>query len=247
MMRMRLRHFLGILALAVHGCAADQMRVTAIRVAARVPEVYQTQIMDNLARTAANPGSMPYLSRLFNGTASSTDTASLVSSLTGQAHAFTSVNYGLSSLSRGVQANIGIDPIDNPDKLAAMQVAYRKVVAPRFRDSRNVRHLPRLPVKGYESLRRFPPAAGMAPDRMQADVPRGAATVAHCGATYVWVMPQDLDALTRFTYFILNVATVASQRQLATANVAPPAGTPTLTPREPTPGINFNLLLTPRP
>ena len=125
-----LRHRLAILALIVPGCVADQMRFTAIRVAAQVPDVYQAQIMENLARTAANPGSMPYLSRLFNGTASTTDTTSLVASLTGQPHAFTSVNYGLSSFARGIQANIGIDPIDNPDKLAAMQIAYRKVVAP---------------------------------------------------------------------------------------------------------------------
>ena len=232
-MRMRLRHMVAIMALVAPGCAADQMRFTAIRVAARVPEVYQAQIMDNLARTAANPGSMPYLSRLFNGTASSTDTATLVSSLTGQPHAFTSVNYGLSSLSHGVQANIGIDPIDNPDKLAAMQVAYRKVVAPQT-----------VTAEIYDSclgylLTDMNPCVGSLPPPgwlrigRKHDVPRGAAAVAHCGVTYVWVMPQDLDALTHFTYFILNVATVASQRQVATANSARPFGAPLLTPAIP--------------
>ncbi len=133
-MSIRLRRLVAILALVGHGCASDQMRYTANRVAARVPDVYQTQIMENLARTAANPGSMPYLSRLFNGTASATDTATGVVSLTGKSHSFTSVNYGLSSISRGVQANIGLDPIDNPDKLAAMHVAYRMIVAPQTVD-----------------------------------------------------------------------------------------------------------------
>ncbi len=207
----QLRQLVASLALVAPGCAADQMRFTATRIAARVPEVYQTQVMENLARTAANPGSMPYLSRVFNGTASATYNASLVASLTGQPHAFTIVNSGLSSFSRGVQANIGIDPIDNPDKLAAMQIAYREVVAPltvtpEIHDS----CLGYLLTDMNPCVGSMPPPGWLQIGR-KLDVPRGAAAVAHCGATYVWVMPQDLDALTRFTYFILNVATVSSR------------------------------------
>ncbi|MGP0064629.1 MAG: hypothetical protein ACLQGP_13655 [Isosphaeraceae bacterium] len=246
-MRMRLRQLVAVLALIAPGCAADQMRFTALRVAARVPDVYQAQIMENLARTAANPGSMPYLSRLFNGTASTTDTATLIASLTGQAHAFTSVNYGLSSVARGVQANIGIDPIDNPDKLAAMQIAYRKVVAPQTVTPETYENcLGYLLTDMNPCVGTLPPPGWLLIGRKH-DVPRDAAAVAHCGATYVWVMPQDLDSLTRFTYFILNIATVSSQRPLATVNSPRALGAPLLTPRDPTPGVNFNLMLTPRP
>src|SRR5438132_1518816 len=40
------------------------------------------------------------------------------------------------------------------------------------------------------------------------DVPEGACYVAHCGHTYVWVMPDGLEALSRLTIVVLNVATL---------------------------------------
>lgn len=186
-------------ALAGSGCASDQMRFTAVRVAARVPDVYQAQVMENLARTAANPGTMPYLSRLFNGTASATDTASGVGSLTGHAHAYTSVNYGLSALTRAVQANIGLDPVDNPDKLAAMHLSYRSVVAPETVDPAIFKSCvdPFLTNK-FDCVNSLPPPGWLHSGGRQ-DVPHGAAFVARCGATHVWVMPEDVGSLTQFT------------------------------------------------
>ena len=247
-MHVRLRQLIVVLAVFGNGCVADQMRTTAIQVAARVPDIYQSQVMDNLARTAANPGSMPYLSRVFNGTASTTDTASLLATLSGQTSKSFNFNYGISSLSRGIQANIGIEPIDNPDRLAAMQIAFRKVVAPQtvtpdMYDS----CLGYLLQDKNPCVNSIPPQGWLHIGRKH-DVPQGAAAASHCGATYVWVMPEDLDDLTRFTFFILNLASVTGQRP--SPNAAPmtsPFESPLLTPREPTPGVNFNLMLTPRP
>lgn len=248
-MSIRRRRLVPILALVGHGSASDQMRYTANRVAARVPDVYQKQVMENLARTAANPGSMPYLSRLFNGTASATDTATGVVSLTGEPHWFTSVDYGLSSISRDVQSNIGLDPIDNPDKLAAMHVAYQLIVAPQTVDP--VTHTTCLGpflVNTNHCVASLPPP-GWLRRGDKPDLPRTASAIAHCGPTYVWVMPQDLASLTQFTYFILYIATASPGGRSAATGESPDHhfGLPAIPEREPTPRLNFDLMLVPRP
>jgi hypothetical protein len=243
----RLRQLVAILALVAPGCAADQMRFTAIRLAARVPESYQAQVMENLARAAANPGSMLYLSRLFNGTASTTDTATGAASLTSKPHSFTGASYGLNSISRNVQANIGLAPIDNPDKLAAMQVAYQLVIAPQTVTQELYTSCLAPFLKGKSLCVASIPPPGWLHIGGKHDVPRGAADAAHCGKTSVWVMPEDVDALTQFIYFILNIASEPSTRPAATGAPPPGYGAPTIPERESPPDVNFNLLLVPRP
>jgi len=65
------------------------------------------------------------------------------------------------------------------------------------------------------------------------DVPVHTCHVAHCGCTYVWVMPEDLECLTNLTLAILDVATTDTAAQNGqTAKppslklIAPPAGIP---------------------
>jgi hypothetical protein len=58
----------------------------------------------------------------------------------------------------------------------------------------------------------------------RACVPRGACYTAHCGDTYVWVMPDQLYHLSEFTLVLLDIATIApawyqQQKQQATASV----------------------------
>ena len=67
---------------------------------------------------------------LIQSAGSHTDTALGVASLTGHPHQYTAGNFGLSSLMWAVQSNIGLNLVDDPDKLAAMHVAYRLITAP---------------------------------------------------------------------------------------------------------------------
>jgi hypothetical protein len=55
-------------------------------------------------------------------------------------------------------------------------------------------------------------------------VPRGACYAAHCGDTYVWVMPEQMFHLSEFTLVLLDIATIVpswyqQQKQQATASV----------------------------
>jgi hypothetical protein len=236
-------------ALVAPGCAADQMKFTALRTAARVPEIQQAEVMHNLARVAENPGAMPYLSRPFNGTASATDTASGVTSLTGQSHQYTLVNYGLSTVMRAVQSNIGLNVVDDPDKLAAMHIAYRLVTAPRTVSQLAIDScLAPYRSGNHPCVEAIPPGCWLRVGGKH-DVPRCAAASAHSGGTYVWVMPEDLESLTRFTYLILNIATLKSDRMAAVPTATGPGtfGAAPAPGREENPVFNPNLLLIPRP
>ncbi len=232
------------------------MQFTSIRLAARVPDIYQAQVMQNLARTADNPGSMPYLSRMFNGTASSTDKASGVANLMATARKYTSVTYGLSSIERDVQANIGLAPIDDPDRLVAMQAAYTLVAAPNAANRFAVENCLKRYLLGKDPCVEVIPR-GWLHIGSKHDVPHCAAAVANYGKAYVWVMPENLASLTQFTYLILNIATLTtSVNRPATSKETPgpkqgfggPPGDSFSTPdREPVPFFNSGLLLVPRP
>jgi hypothetical protein len=55
-------------------------------------------------------------------------------------------------------------------------------------------------------------------------VPHGACYKAHCGDTYVWIMPEGLQQLSEFTLVLLDIATtdptwLAQQKQQATVSV----------------------------
>jgi hypothetical protein len=62
---------------------------------------------------------------------------------------------------------------------------------------------------------------GVGPHRC---VPHGACYTAHCGDTYIWVMPDQMYHLSEFTLVLLDIATTApawyqQQKQQATASV----------------------------
>jgi hypothetical protein len=248
MVQSRLRTVVVLVVSVASGCAADQMKYTALRTAARIPEIHQEEIMQNLARIAANPGAMPYLSRPYNGTASATDTASGATSLVGAPHHFTPFTFGPYGLMRAVQSNIGLNVVDDPDKLAAMHVDYRLVTAPRTVSPDMVHDcLSRYWTGKNPCVERIP--RGWLKVGHKHDVPRNAAASAHCGSTYVWVMPRDTEALTRFTFVILNIATLKSDSRMASVPTAtqPYGAESPLPSREENPVFNPNLLLIPHP
>jgi hypothetical protein len=106
---------------------------------------------------------------------------------------------------RGTHPEVGSDLTN-----WGMQIAYRWVVAPQTvdHDMYTLWLAPFLTGKTH-CVSSLPPP-GWLHSGGKRDVPHGAAAVAHCGSTYVWVMPEDVGALTQFTYFILNIATVAT-------------------------------------
>jgi hypothetical protein len=123
---------------------------------------------------------------------------------------------------RAVQSNIGLNVVDDPDKLAAMHVAYRLITAPETVNPAMVNSRLCDDMYGIHTCAEGIPQ-GWLHIGCKRDVPRCAAASAHCGATYVWVMPADAESLTRFTFFILNIATLKSDRMKSVPTATPNA------------------------
>jgi hypothetical protein len=250
---------LGLVPLGGGGCANEQVRFSAVRLAAKIPEIYQEQVLQNLARTADNPGALPFLALLNGGTTSVTDKGTLAAGFAGGPHRRTIGTYGPFGAERDVQDNVTFDPVRDPDRLRAMRCAYLLSTHPRSTDVSSCIQILQPYLHGQRLEDVVP--QGWLHIGCKKDDKRGALYVARHGDTYIWVMPRDLDALTRLTLFILNIATLDTKAKAAapaaptapgqpgasSAGVAAPALPNAPQPRIEAPTFNPGLLLVPRP
>src|SRR5258707_13193107 len=90
-----------ILALAVvlpcTGCTHVSLRNRCLDQIATVTDIRQQQVLDNLARTAADPGAMAFFAIFEKGTTQVSDTANPTGSLTWDPFGLTSEMLGLSA------------------------------------------------------------------------------------------------------------------------------------------------------
>jgi hypothetical protein len=152
---------------------------------------------------------------LNGGTASVTDKGSVAMQWVAGPHRFVSGTYGPFSAERDVQDNFTFIPIFDPHRLSAMRCAYQLAVAPhaanpvqcRYYLGPYVQHDPGYSASGNDPIALVP--QGWLHVGCKRDVPRhNASVVAHSGHTYVWVTGEGLDALTRFTLLMLDIATL---------------------------------------
>jgi hypothetical protein len=170
---------------ALPGCMHDQMRYTARRTTRNLPELQYQQIVDNLARIAANPGYLPYLAVVGQGAVQVTDSGSGSLELSMAPHLFTSALANL-GLSRNVTGTWSAGTITSPEKIRQMQLAYRQAAQGASQG---------LP--GYEWLHMG----------CRKEVPRNAVYVGRHGRTWVWVTPDGVEGLSELTLEIMDIAT----------------------------------------
>lgn len=244
---------------AASGCANDQLRFSTLRQTSTLADIQETQVIENFARLAANPGALPFLSVANSGSATVSDQGNGSLSFAGAHKIFTSGTYGLGA-SRSVALNWGLAPLNNPDRLKAMKAAYLTVVDPDRVDPNDASKLAQV-------IGRDPSYAitqGWLETGGWWDVPKHAWRVGHCGRTYVWVMPENAEEFTRFVLLTLNLASVQStsstasiaraesgQGSAAGPRVAPaqaPAVTDPFPPRlfDQPPSVNPGLFFVPR-
>ncbi len=241
------------LALAVSsGCASQQLRFTTLRQTSSLADLQESQVLENFARLAANPGSVPFYATANTGAVTVADVGSGSLSFVGGSKLFTSGTYGLGA-NRTVTVNWGLAPLNNPDRLKAMRAAYLLA-------------LRRSPVDPAE-LAKLEAALGQDPSyRIQSgwicvgrrrDVPREALKVARDGPIYVWIMPEQAGEFGRFVLLTLNLASLPSgpptSRSMTSApvtgGIAPVS--PAVSPfpsrlYDQPPGINPGLFFLPR-
>lgn len=248
-----MRHmFLFLLALSgIAGCNSTQLRFTTLRLTSTLPDLQEKQVLDNFARLALNPGSLPFFAVVDAGTANIDDSGNGSLSFGGSPRAFTTGTYGLGA-SRTVTGNWSLKPLNNPDRLAAMRAAYTMVLQPDAVDPRDLAKL--RAALGTDPS--YAISGGWLCVGEKRDVAKDACVVAQNCGTYVWVLPQNIKAFSDFVLTILNIASVtapADGQAQAPAALLPPAISPTGTvpsfaPRlyEDSPGINRGLFFIPR-
>jgi hypothetical protein len=201
--RIRTGHLASLVLLVLSGCNAQQLRFTTMRLSETIPDLQERQVIENLARMAANPGALPYYSVINGGTASINDTGSGgLYALTLQHRFFPSATLDATA-SRSVTGNWTLNTMINPDRLRAMRAAYQIALGAEFIDPVDERKLEAITnnQKDIEIPR------GWACVGKKRDVPHGACIVSHCGKTYVWVAPGRSKDFADFALLMLNIAT----------------------------------------
>jgi hypothetical protein len=192
-------------------------------------DIRYQEVMNNLALIASDQFALPAYSSIYSGSAEVSDTAQLVPTSTigsGLAGTVVSPQY-----TRAVLGNWTLDPINVPEKLEAIRCACRWVVYGRecaCKDCPDILSAPpaydllAFPSQAYgdyerRTWRHFGVAHRLEkmPDGWlrvgcRSEVPPNACYRAHCGKTWVWVMPDATEYLAEFSLILQDIARVDS-------------------------------------
>jgi hypothetical protein len=230
---------LALAACACEGCTMMSLERHTLAQTESAIDLRYREIMDNLAMVACDPASLPAYSSIFAGTIQITDQQQLVSTTAWQHVISKPIQDGFSSeamnpvVSRTVFQNWTLDPIVVPEKLEAMRACCQWAIGgPEhvYPDSMSLLISPDKAPAGSarhfdvaDKLERLPP--GWLHVGCLKDVPGCALYKAHCGGTWVWVMPEGIKGLADFSLIIQNIARVYSNSP--TLFNLPPAYLPT--------------------
>jgi hypothetical protein len=237
---MKRRILLASIAVAAVGCVTAPLERYVVNQSLSTSEMRYQEVMNALAVVAHNRGVLPSYTVTSSGSTNVTSSVSMqaTTSWTRAAHNFASQLMNITG-KHIPQLAWTLDPVADPTLLeGAWYACHWAIFGP----------LP-LGDPGYELLRQpkisdivdcgtetkrsyhlgvfndqhpIPVGwLGIGPHRC---VPHGACYTAHCGDTYVWVMPDQLYHLSEFTLVLLDIATIAppwyqQQKQQATASV----------------------------
>jgi hypothetical protein len=162
------------------------------------PDLHYQQVIDNLAKIAANPGFLPYLAVAGQGSVQVTDNGTSVLGLS-----FSPTTRGSGTFSLGASRNVtgtwSMGTITSPEKIRSMQAVYLRAIHGRAAGD---------------------PAFGWLRIGGKCDVPRQASFVGRFGDVFVWVMPDGTQGLSDLTLAILDIAT-REDAGILTANGEP--------------------------
>ena len=216
------------------GCAHKQLSVSTVLTANTHQTILFHMVLDNIAMFAVQPDTMPWHTRVRDGTVQVQDQLGIGQN-GGGLTAFNGTRlgidtYGLPQGSRKVALQWGTDAVGDPVQLFALQTVYRRLLG-----------LPPLPAPNFivEAQRARMSGAGGSGSSGRAlndndaetrsglssmevaytgeivtgwfcvgrkrDVPRDAAFVGHHDGCYVWVMPEGVGGLTRYTLLVLSI------------------------------------------
>jgi hypothetical protein len=207
--------------LAVSGCAAHTaLRDHTVCTTGTLTDLNYQQVLNNVALFTANPSAMPSVAVVTSGTVTVTDQAAYNTSATysptlpfrqqgGGALPILTLLFNPSA-QRQLTENWTVLPVTDIDNLRRIRCAFQLLVLGGGQTTVGCEDCRRLLEDFYlgESNRLdclIP--QGWYGAGCEADVPPGACYVGHCGKTYVWVLPEGREGLTRFTMTVIDLAT----------------------------------------
>src|SRR3954452_11246828 len=202
-MEMRGGVFLILLAGSCAGCTHLQLGRSTVRQARTIPDLHYKQVLSNLASFHCAPDVLPNFAVVGTGGTAVTDQGTANAELEWDPRTITRELLGV-GVSREVQEQWTMAPVVNPDKLRAIRSLFQLVAQGGATDPEADKLLNAFLGEGYmEWVQRGWYGVGGC-----RDVPKGACYVGHLGHTFVWVIPDGLEALSRLTLVVLNVATL---------------------------------------
>lgn len=207
-----------LLVASLSGCATQRaLRQHTVAANITLTDIYYQQVLNNVARFVDNPMSMPSFSVVTAGTVNVEDqhgasfnptySPTLTNALQGGgALPILSLLFGVSA-TRAVTENWSTSPVTDSDNIRRMRCAFQLIVGTGNAECDHCQdRLKGFFVGGTETYECMLPTGWYCVGKKQ-DVPRNACHVGSYCDTYVWVMPEGVDGLTRFTITVLDIAT----------------------------------------
>lgn len=200
------------------GCATHRaLHQHTVAANITVTDIYYQQVLNNVALFVNNPASMPSFSVVTAGTVNIQDQAGGSLSPTysptlpyqlqgGGALPILSILFGVNG-SRTISENWSTSPVTDSDNIRRMRCAFQLLVGCETSEcDRCTERLKGFFHGGTESFECMLPRGWFCAGS-KCDVPENACYVGqHCD-TYVWVTPDGIDGLSRFTITVLDIAT----------------------------------------
>jgi hypothetical protein len=204
------------------GCSTVALKRATLAHARSATDLRYKEVIENLAMTAAQPDILPAYSSIFAGTTTINDVIKATSTSTwvraalkhpGWFATFFSTESADFTGSRTVTSNWTLDPTIVPEKIRALRAASRWVTLGPAQVGPDVKYLGRYdPASGpgyyfdvAEELASLPPNWLRRAARRR-DIPHDACYWAGCGDTYVWVGPEGMEGLSRFSLILSKIA-----------------------------------------
>ena len=217
-------------AVACVGCTHVQLRKNTIRQAGTLSDIYQQQVLDNLAKFVCDYYSLPHFAFARDGTSQVSDTASATGGANWPGIVLDAFSLELKG-ERAVQESWMLTPISDPRVLDLMRCAYQRAVAPclsgaaeptccpncdkRFKQYYTGSSDGHIPLPGSPSDNGVITAECLRTDccwfriGCKKCVPKDSSCrhIGHYCGVYVWVPPgRGQDELTKLTLVILDFA-----------------------------------------
>jgi hypothetical protein len=217
--------FLISAAMAACGCTHSQLRWNTTHQSKTLTDIYEQQVLDNLAMFVYDPNSLPFFSTPSTGSSQVTDQGSVGSDFGWKAVGFDAAALKLFG-QRQMLESWSLSPVSDPRRLELMRCAYQQVVAncsidsisgcPNCEKLRKRFHLgsandeKTLAQHTIESGKTTPACLGQAcwiGFGCRECVPRcRCEKVGKYCDTYVWLLPDGQDELSKLTLIILDYA-----------------------------------------